>query len=194
MTAQAQAPGAPASIARYKRELRKAIRKKALAPEINFLNITAMLDMMTIILVFLLKSLSNATGNTPQTQDLELPKSFLASQLEKEPEGLPVIISKSAIIVGQTEIPVPTDAQLGVEQRFKQGSRNELYIVPLANALQSLREQDELIRQRQGKDPSFSEAIVIVDGTIPYRVLTEVLFTLGQTKFTKFHMLVMQAQ
>ena len=48
----------PATMATYKRMLRKEINRKRLEPEINFLNITAMMDMMTIILVFLLKSMS----------------------------------------------------------------------------------------------------------------------------------------
>ena len=54
----------PASMATYKRMLRKAIRKNAAEPEVNFLNITAMMDMMTIILVFLLKSMSSSTSPT----------------------------------------------------------------------------------------------------------------------------------
>ena len=43
----------PASMATYKRLMRKEVRRRAQEPEINFLNITAMMDMMTIILVFL---------------------------------------------------------------------------------------------------------------------------------------------
>ena len=38
----------------YKSALRKAIRKNAVEPEINYLNITPLLDIMTIILVFFL--------------------------------------------------------------------------------------------------------------------------------------------
>ena len=64
-TGDPTAPGAPkiprqkpAGLATYKRELRKAIARNRVEPEIQFLNITAMMDMMTIILVFLLKSLS----------------------------------------------------------------------------------------------------------------------------------------
>src|SRR5581483_9367561 len=83
-------PQKPASMATYKRELRKAIKKNAAEPEINFLNITAMMDMMTIILVFLLKSLSSST-TVPQSDDLKLPKSVLDSSPETEPEGLAVI-------------------------------------------------------------------------------------------------------
>src|SRR5512142_3362999 len=101
----------PASMATFKRVLRKEIKRRALEPEINFLNITAMMDMMTIILVFLLKSLSASTASLPQSQDLQLPKSILTTEPASEPEGLPVLVSKSQIIVGESVVaPVPPDA------------------------------------------------------------------------------------
>jgi biopolymer transport protein ExbD len=40
------------SVIAYKAELRRAIRRNAHDQEVNFLNIVAMLDIMTIILVF----------------------------------------------------------------------------------------------------------------------------------------------
>jgi len=184
----------PASLAVYKRELRKAIAKNRVEPEINFLNITAMMDMMTIILVFLLKSLSTSTASLPQSQDLQLPKSVLTTSPDSEPEGLPVIVSKSQVIVGETVVcPVPPDAaQYGIEAKYKRGSRNDYFIVPLGSALQAWRDSDKRIRMATGKDPSHSEAIIIGDQSTPYRLLTEVMYTLGQTEFTKFHMMVLQ--
>jgi biopolymer transport protein ExbD len=184
----------PATLAVYKRELRRAIERSRVEPEINFLNITAMMDMMTIILVFLLKSLSTSTASLPQSQDLQLPKSVLATEPDSEPEGLVVILSKSQIIVGETVVcPVPQDAsQYGVEGKYKRGSRNDYFIVPLGSALQSWRDTDKRIRMATGKDPSQSEAILIADQSTPYRLLTEVMFTLGQTEFAKFHMMVLQ--
>jgi biopolymer transport protein ExbD len=187
-------PQKPASMARYKRELRKEIKRRALEPEINFLNITAMMDMMTIILVFLLKTLSTSTASLPQSQDLEVPRSVLTSEPDSEPEGLAVIISKSKIIVGDSVVcPVPADAaQYGIEGKFKRSSRNDFYIEPLATALQSWRDADKKIRLATKKDASSSEAIIIADNQTPYRVLSEVLYTLGQTEFAKFHMMVLQ--
>jgi biopolymer transport protein ExbD len=187
-------PSKPASLAVYKRELRKAIAKNRVEPEINFLNITAMMDMMTIILVFLLKSLSTSTASLPQSQDLQLPKSILTTEPESEPEGLAVIVSKSQIIVGETVVcPVPPDAsQYGIEAKYKRGSRNDYFIVPLGSALQSWRDTDKRIRMATGRDPSQSEAILIADVSTPYRLLTEVMFTLGQSEFSKFHMMVLQ--
>src|SRR5579863_3755894 len=175
----------PASIVTYKRELRRAVARNRVEPEINFLNITAMMDMMTIILVFLLKSLSASTASLPQSQDLQLPKSILTSEPDSEPEGLPVIVSKSQIIVGESVVgPVPPDAaQYGIEAKYKRGSRNDYFIVPLGSALQSWRDADKQIRARTGKDPNQSEAILIADVSTPYRLLTEVMFTLGQSEF-----------
>jgi biopolymer transport protein ExbD len=184
----------PASLAVYKRELRKAIERNRVEPEINFLNITAMMDMMTIILVFLLKSLSTSTASLPQSNDLQLPKSILNTSPDSEPEGLPVLVSKSQIIVGETVVcPVPPDAaQYGTEAKYKRGSRNDYFIVPLGSALQSWRDSDKRIRMATGKDPTRSEAILIADVSTPYRLLTEVMYTLGQTEFSKFHMMVLQ--
>jgi len=61
-------PGSPAisGVTRFKAELRKSIRRNAAEPEVNFLNITAMLDMMTIILVFLPKSLGEPSASVAQ--------------------------------------------------------------------------------------------------------------------------------
>ena len=182
----------PASMALYKRMLRKEIRRKAGEPEINFLNITAMLDMMTIILVFLLKSLSSSSASLPQSADLTMPKSVLTTEASQE--GVAILISRSQIVVDDNTVcTVPTDATHGVEAKFKRSGPTDLYIVPLANALQGWRERDRQLRLATGKDPSASEAIVIADAGTPYRLLVEVLFTLGQSEFAKFHLMVLQS-
>jgi biopolymer transport protein ExbD len=179
-----------ASIVRYKMELRRAIRLNAKAPEVNFLNITAMLDMMTIILVFLLKSAA-----IPQSKDMTLPTSIITS--EPAQEGTSVVISKTQILVGDDPHPVvllpsrDSLAQSGIDAKYKRNGPNDLYIVPLANALQAARQTDKQIRQAKGLDPNSSEAIVIADTTTPYRLLIEVLFTLGQSEYGKYHLMVL---
>jgi biopolymer transport protein ExbD len=184
-----------ASTVRYKAELRKAIRRKASEPEVNYLNITAMLDIMTIILVFLLKTLGESSGSVPQNKDLMLPKSMIQTQPAQE--GVRVTVSKSQVLVGNDKVlDLPNSqslAQSGVEARHKRGA-NSLYIVPLGNALASARQVDRAVREAKGLDPSSSEAIIIADSTIPYRLFIEVLFTLGQNEFGKYHLMVMQAK
>jgi biopolymer transport protein ExbD len=191
-------PPAPhrASIVRYKAELRKAVRRAAGEPEVDFLNIVAMLDIMTIILVFLLKSLGESTAAVPQSDDLKLPNSIIMTQPPQE--GVIVTISKSQILVGDDKVlTLPgreSLAQTGVDARYKRSGPNDLYIVPLGNALQAARKTDKLLRQAKGLDPSSSEGIIIADRTTPYRLLIEVLFTLGQNEFGKYHLMVIQSK
>jgi biopolymer transport protein ExbD len=183
-----------ASTAKFKAQLRKAIRKNAHDQEVNFLNITAMLDIMTIILVFLLKTLGESTAAVPQSKDLTIPNSVITTQPSQE--GVIVTVSKSQILVGDERImTLPSRqslAQSGVGAQYKRSGPNDLYIVPLGNALQAARKTDKLVRQAKGLDATMSEAIIIADLTTPYRLFIEVLFTLGQNEFGKYHLMVMQ--
>jgi biopolymer transport protein ExbD len=185
---------AKASVVKYKAELRKAVRRNAAEPEVNFLNITAMLDIMTIILVFLLKSLGESSASIPQSDDLKLPTSVVKSQPTEE--GVVVTVSKTQILVGDDRVVTLPNresmAQTGVGARYKRSGPNDLYIVPLGESLKSARRTDKLVRQAKGLDPSSSEAIIVADNTTPYRLLIEVLFTLGQSEFGKYHLMVMQ--
>jgi biopolymer transport protein ExbD len=186
---------ARASAVQYKAELRRAIRRNATEPEINYLNITAMLDIMTIILVFLLKTLGESSAAVPQSKDLMLPKSIIVT--EPTQEGVKVTVSKTQILVGNDKVlDLPSGgalAQSGVDARHKRGA-NSLYIVPLGNALASARQVDRALREAKGLDPASSEAVIIADSTIPYRLFIEVLFTLGQNEFGKYHLMVMQSK
>lgn len=185
-----------ASAAKVKSELRKAIRRNAVEPEINFLNITAMLDIMVIILVFLLKSLGESVATVPQSDDLRLPVSVLNE--ERNNEGIVLTVTKSQILLGDDVIlKLPSReslAQSGVGARFKRSGPNDLFIVPLGNALRNARSIDKQVRAARGRDPSSSEAIIVADSDTPYRLLIEVLFTLGQSEFGKYHLMVMQGK
>ena len=190
----AQAPRASKS--HYKAALRSAIRRGAHEPEVNFLNITAMLDIMTIILVFLLKNLGESSASIPQSDDLTIPKSVLNT--EPSQEGVRVTISKSQILVGDNAVlklpPRPALIESGAGAANKQGGPNDLYIVPLGSALQDARKVDKAVRQAKGKDASMSEAVIIADQTTPWRLFIEVLFTLGQSEYGRYHLMVMQSK
>ena len=187
-----------ASTVRYKAALRREIKRRKREPEVDFLNITAMLDLMTIILVFLLKTMASSSASIPQSKDLTLPPSV--TTVEASQEGVVVLISKSQILVGEDPNPIvvlPSREQLaqsGVDAKYKRSGPNDLYIVPLANALSHARDTDKAVRTAKGLDASSSEAIIVADTTTPYRLLLEVLFTLGQSEFGKYHLMVISGQ
>jgi hypothetical protein len=149
---------------------------------------------MTIILVFLLKSMSASSASIPQSKDLTLPNSIITTEAAQE--GTVIVISKTQILVGDDPNPVvllpgPEQlAQSGVDSKYKRSGPNDMYIVPLANALSNARDTDKKIRAAKGQDTTSSEAIIVADSTTPYRLLIEVLFTAGQSEFGKYHLMV----
>jgi biopolymer transport protein ExbD len=185
-------------VVRYRAALRRALRRRARAPEVDFLNITAMLDLMTILLVFMLKTMTANAATIPPSDDLRLP----ASTVRPVPteEGVVVVVSRSQILVGDDPNPVlllPGRAQLaqtGAGAQYKRNGPNDLYLVPLGNALAHARETDKAVRRARGQSTESSEALLVVDGTTPYRLLVEVLFTLGQNDFGIDHLLVMSTR
>jgi biopolymer transport protein ExbD len=137
-------------------------------------------------------------GRAPPTAPKKTPFSPTAPApnrtTDAEQEGVAVIVSRTQIIVEDTPVvSVPTDAAIGVEAQYKRSGRSDLYIVPLAKALGVWRDRDRAARTAAGKDSAFSEAIVIADANTPYRLLMEVLYTLGQSEFAKYHLMVLQA-
>jgi hypothetical protein len=143
-----------------------------------------------------LKSLGESSTAIPQSDDLRLPTSIVKT--DPHQEGVTVTLSKSQILVGDQKIlTLPgreSQVQTGVGAQHKRGGPNDLYIVPLGNVLLSARRTDAALRKAKGLDPSTSEAIIIADGTTPYRLFIEVLFTLGQSEFGKYHLMVIQSK
>ena len=84
-------------------EGKKAIRsyaRKLSEPEvIKDLNITPMMDMMTIILVFLLKSFSSTTSTITFDQNLQVPKSFTVMPLpeKKSPSVFSCVVAQEPV-------------------------------------------------------------------------------------------------
>ena len=92
-----RAPAPKASPVKFKAALRKAVRRNQKDPEIDFLNITAMLDLMTIILVFMLQSMASSTASIQENDDLKLSCSVI--QGFSSDQGFILVLSSSAILL-----------------------------------------------------------------------------------------------
>ncbi|MEQ9324804.1 MAG: biopolymer transporter ExbD, partial [Polyangiaceae bacterium] len=146
--------------------------------------------------VFLLQSMASSTAAIQENDDLSLARTIMKG--EPSDQGVILVISKTAILLGEEGEPViklPSREQLaqqGLDARHKRSGPNDLYIVPLANRLRNARKLDKAVRAAKGLDSSTSEAIIIADAQTPYRLLIEVLYTLGQSEFGKYHLMVMR--
>jgi biopolymer transport protein ExbD len=187
MSNSTHAPAQPATSQDVRREMKRKKKRREHEHVAEELNITAMMDMMTIILVFLLKSLSSSANNVPQSDDLRLPR----SSAQDDPSGaLQVIVSRVSVTVNGRSIGVSLRNGL-VDPAQKRGGGSGFLINPLNN---EMRDQHEhaLAISRATNQPFKGEMALIADIDIPLRTIYEVLYTCGQNGFSNFQLLVLK--
>ena len=152
-------------------------RKKHLNLENDELNLNSMMDMMTIILLFLLKTFSTSGQILTPSEDLKLPFSLSNEQPKKE---LSVSVTRHAILIGNDVLIDLTDLP-----------QDENLIRPLYARLTQLAQEAQEDEVRFGK-PFTHEVIVQADENTPFQVLVKVLYTCGQSEFNKLRLLTYQ--
>ena len=170
---------------------RRARRKQREAEgEIKELNIVAMMDMMTIILVFLLKSYQASAINVNMSEQLTVPQS--TTQLHPQ-ENITVTLSTKEVAVNERRV---VDVQGGViPASAKEGGRADaFYVGAIYDALKKEVEKQKTIA-RYNKDAPFTGRInVVADKRIPYRTLMEVLYTAGQAELGEYKFMVLKSE
>ena len=162
---------------------RKKRKEREAAGEIKELNITAMLDMMTIILVFLLKSYSTSSVTMTSSEDLRPP---LSTTRATPKDTIAVTITPKHVMVGDKTVVTLAGGQMPanvLEGRL---------VVPLDQALKKEVEKLKFIAERNPSAPFTHELSVIGDRKVPYDVLLTVLYTAGQNELENYRFVVIQ--
>jgi biopolymer transport protein ExbD len=171
-----------------KKAIRSYARKLAEPEIIKDLNITPMMDMMTIILVFLLKSFSSTTSNITFDANLQVPRS--STQL-KPKEAITVTVTKKVILVEGDGIAPINGGR--VDPAVKRDGENGYYITPLVDVLEKHARREKKVAELTGQKFD-SVLMVVADQSIPYRLLTEVLYSCGQAGYQNYRLLVLKAK
>jgi biopolymer transport protein ExbD len=169
----------------YRRARRKAREAEG---EIRELNIVAMMDMMTIILVFLLKSYQASTIAVNMSADLTVPQSI--TQLHPQ-ENITVTVSLREVAVNDRHV---VDVQGGrIPAAAKEGGRADaFYVGAVYDALKKEVEKQKYIARYNASAPFTGRVNVVADRGIPYRTLMEVLYTAGQAELGEYKFMVMK--
>jgi biopolymer transport protein ExbD len=154
--------------------------------EIRELNITAMMDMMTIILVFLLKSYSTSSVSMTASEDIKPP---ISTTRATPKDTVAVTITPKTILVGDRKVVDLVGGQ--VPPAFLSGAR---LVVPLDAALKKEVEKLKYIADRNPNAPFSHELSVIGDRKIPYDLLINVLYTAGQNELENYRFVVIQKE
>jgi biopolymer transport protein ExbD len=173
-------------------EGKKAIRsyaRKLEEPEvIKDLNITPMMDMMTIILVFLLKSFSSSASTITFDSNLQVPKSSTQLRMKL---ALAITVTKKVILVeGDAIAPI----NLGrVDPTVKRDGENGYYITPLVDILEKHAKREKKVAELTGQKFD-AQLMIIADQTTPYRLLTEIFYSCGQAGYANYRLVVLKSK
>jgi len=169
-----------------KKAVRKFARRLAEPDTIRDLNITPMMDMMTIILVFLLKSFSSSSLAIPFDENLKTPSS--TSQLEPK-QAVAITISKKVVLVeGDAIAPVNGGK---IDPNLKRDGENGYYITPLVGILEKYARKEQKVAEHMGQEWD-KQLMVVADVSTPYRLLVEILYSCGQAGYTNYRLLVLK--
>ena len=169
-----------------KKAIRSFARKLAEPETIKELNITPMMDMMTIILVFLLKSFSGSTSMLTMDDNMKVPAS--KTQLVVK-EAVPVMITKKSIMIeGEQVAPVNSGK---VDASLKPDGDNGYLIQPIVDLLSRIVNRERRVAELSGGTFE-SELQIVADKSTPYRLLTEVLYSCGQAGYSNYRLIVLK--
>lgn len=146
------------------------------------LQLTSMIDMFTILLVFLLKSFSAEGQMVTLTRDLRLPE----SSSQQAPRVL------SVIAVTQEWILLDGRPVLRLSQITPQ---SPLVIAPLREELLRLRSISEGIASLSSDLQGFRGSISIqADRDLPFEILKRIMVTAGQVGYANLHLTVLEKE
>jgi biopolymer transport protein ExbD len=171
-----------------KKAIRSYARKLSEPDVVKDLNITPMMDMMTIILVFLLKTFSGSTSTITFDQNLKVPQS--TTQL-KPKEAVTVTITKKVILVEGDGVAPITSGR--VDPAVKRDGENGYYITPLVDILEKHARKEKKVAELTGGTWE-AQLMLVADQTTPYRLLTEVLYSCGQAGYGNYRLLVLKSR
>ncbi len=175
----------PVSMMHLKRLVRAKLRRRE-EPEHAGLNIYPMMDMLTILLVYMMAIFATSSAAAVQeSAELRIPYSTSKVDLS---DALSVQISRSGVTVDGKNV---LDLRDGiVDSGQKQGGSSGFLITPLYKELSKIRDRKKRTAQTYANQPFLGEVQIIADRKTPYRTLSEVIYTLGQTEFKNLRFVV----
>lgn len=146
------------------------------------LNLTSMMDMFTIILVFLLKTFSTEGQLINPSDHLELPKSTVQTPPEV---ALDLVVTRKEILVNDSPVLIDKtdDPDKLVADEYK------LIIAPLYNKLMTYAREAKKMEELYGTKFSH-KATIQGDFRLPYKLLVKVMATCGRAEYGNMRLVV----
>lgn len=168
-------------------EYRKSKKSRVKETKKVDVSINSLLDILSVILVFLMKSYSTTSVQVKPSKELQVPFTHSVEMVE---ESIAITLTASHVILD--DVPVATLVDGKVEARDL--SQGGLMIEPL---FQKLREEVDLQKKiaQINKKAEFKGVVsFIVDRHVPFPLLTQAMYTAGQCELSKFKFVLIKAE
>lgn len=188
---------------RWKARLRKRRSKSHSSQHIRELNLVAMMDMLTVIVIFLLKSYSVSAMAIPTGGGLNVPRSSNTMQpqeavkliITREDAGKPgsIAVDDKPIVYQGTSTPLALDGAKMAE--FEKMARDRKFLLPdLIAALKVKAEASREISRLNPESKFEGKILVVADKELPYWLLTQVLFTAAEAGFDQYSLVAVRTK
>jgi biopolymer transport protein ExbD len=166
------------------RSIRKNKRREKKGP--IDIDITSLLDILVILLVFLLRSYNSSGVTLTIPQGIELPDS---DSITLNNPGVMIQVSKDKIWVDSETI---LDIESSPKRVYDEGGRR---IVPLFNELVKKKEQITNMAKQVPQAKKFSGiANLIIDKSLKYSYVKKIMYTCAAAGFKEYKFVVMGEQ
>jgi biopolymer transport protein ExbD len=146
------------------------------------LQITSMIDVFTILLVFLLKSYSTETHLVQMAEAIRLPASTAKEAIQP------------AVAVAFNDESLYVDGELLLEDVSQFLPAEDLLIEPLYQVLSARADRTKEIAARNPSVVFTGEVVLQGDREIPFRLLKKVIYTAGQAEYVNLSLAVLQEE
>lgn len=154
--------------------MRRGLRRRRKPRQPEGLKITSMMDILTVLLLFLLKSFVAEGEVVTPAPGVELPRS---TSQESPEASLVIAISDDRIAIGGETV-------VALDGSVDGGLGGAMVIPELESALELARTQQIAIAARRGTDEEWAGSITIQgDREMSFAVLQRVMFTCNQSGF-----------
>jgi biopolymer transport protein ExbD len=172
------------------------------------LQLTSMMDILVIILVFLLKSYTVSTNSFSSVPGIQIP---ISKTQELTPDSLHLIVTPDAITFENQRVvefvkttdSLDKDNPKALSYAFKNEDLDEngMRVARLYDALNRAREKAELLRAQstardlQGNPLPWDGVLAIqADKRVKYDTLRKIMYTAGAAQFRVFRLLAMRQE
>lgn len=174
----------PDELYKAKKAAKRAARRNKPEEEAA-LNITSLMDIVSIIVIYLLKSYGSDPVVIMPTAGQKIPMSSADAPIQ---DGIPVYISQRAITFNNKKL-VQLDEGGEIDQAALQGH----LIGPLYDAMAEEADKAKQMSAQKGDEAWSGRVILVGDQNLKFKTLVDVMYTAGRAEYREYAFCVIQS-